>query len=171
MRFVAAWIGLLILVPGLALGSPGFRLETYGDSLTAGFLSNTSLMTPPPLKDISKIISDLAMFKLTDLVQYIEPHQSRTLAWPSQLAEILRKDGSRVEVENRAVSGSTSADLQSQLVPTGTDVRALFFSGITTFARIRSRLILWWKNSPRTWMPPLPGGTRLTSTRKATSSR
>ena len=58
-------------IPGSAM-----TLEAYGDSLTAGFFSNEKGLTnPPPLKEISKILSDLGMFILTGDVSYRDPHE------------------------------------------------------------------------------------------------
>lgn len=130
MKSFTVLLGLLGLLPSLAHGSPDMKIESYGDSITAGFLSGESLTTPPPLKIISKIISDLAMFAITDKSQYTSTHHAPLNAWPNQIAEILRKDGSQVTLMNRSVSGSASWDLTGQLVPgVGGDRIAYFFSG------------------------------------------
>ncbi len=124
-----AWTYLSFFLSTVALASSGYRLETYGDSLTAGFLSHLSLMNPPSLKDIGKIMSDGAMFRLTGEGHYIAAHEDKKRAWPNQLADILRRDGSVVEVENHAVTASKAGDLKSQLVEQGSGALAFFFSG------------------------------------------
>jgi hypothetical protein len=132
MKVSPLWLACLVVLlvgPSRGLAAPGYRFESYGDSLTAGFLSDANLTSPPPLKQVSKIISDLAMFLLTQKPEYTEPHHARAKAWPNQLADLLRKDGTAVDLVNNAVSGSASWDLSSQLVASGSDSTAFFFSG------------------------------------------
>ena len=70
------------------------------------------------------------MFGLTAQYDYLEPHHARTLAWPNQVAERLRRDGSLVDVQNRAVTASIVGELPDQLVSgLRADVNALFWSG------------------------------------------
>jgi hypothetical protein len=129
MRRANFWLGLLFLVPGLAVAAPGHRIETYGDSLTAGFLSETSLLSPPPLKEISGIVSDLIMYRLTEQDEYLASHHAPKRAWPYQLAEHLRQDGSIVDLQNKAISGTAAVDLVNQLVAPSADATAFFFTG------------------------------------------
>ncbi len=133
MTSITAWFGWACLFCGLvagpALAAPGYRMEAYGDSLTAGFLSDMNVTEPPALSVISKVMSDLAMFHVTVGHSFLMPHENRNLAWPNQVAEMLRRDGSQVELQNHAVTASLVSDLTTQLVHGGTDVRAFFFSG------------------------------------------
>jgi len=125
----ATILALFWLASQCALGQPGHKLEAYGDSLTAGFLADTNLTSPTALKDVSKALSDLAMFFFTGDFKYAQQHHRPDLAWPAKLAERLRADGSSVDLINRGVSGSSVAGLLDQLVDRNEDVGALFFSG------------------------------------------
>ncbi len=125
----AVTLGILFLVPQLALANPGHKLEAYGDSLTAGFLAGTNVTAPPTLKGFSKILSDLAMFSLTTDFKYAQPYLRPDLAWPAKLAERLRADGSTVDLVNRGVSASGVLGMLDQLGEQEDDVGALFFSG------------------------------------------
>lgn len=110
---------------------PRWVLETYGDSLTAGFLSHTALTSPPPLSEVSQLISDLARFKLTGDRKHVSQYDSAKDAWPT----ILKKTWDpivNVDLRNYAVSGARSYQLINQ-VRLARDVRAhtfaIFFIG------------------------------------------
>lgn len=90
-------------------------LETYGDSLTAGFLSHTDVTHPPPLRTVSSTLSDLAMFKVTNNRKYIEPHHAPTQAWPAVVARKLAEKGTKLLVDNRAVSGARLHEVMGQV--------------------------------------------------------
>jgi lysophospholipase L1-like esterase len=92
------------------------RLEAFGDSLTAGFLSGTTLTAAPPLPEISDIISDMALFKLIKNPAVLVKLHRPDLAWPQLLAQLEGKRlSARVSVDNQAVSGAHVANLVSQV--------------------------------------------------------
>jgi lysophospholipase L1-like esterase len=90
-------------------------LETYGDSVTAGFLSRTDVTAAPPLSDVSHMISDMAMFEITGNPNYIAPLHAPDLAWPSVLSRLEAKAGIPMTVVNRAVSGAAASDVVGQV--------------------------------------------------------
>ncbi len=108
------------------------RVEAYGDSITAGFLTGTNVASPPPLKEVSKIISDLALYLLTGQKEQVMQHHRADLAWPRVLGEFLTTDGSKVNVANYAVSGAHVSDLLGQVKNAGavhSKTLAFFFIG------------------------------------------
>src|SRR5688572_18811663 len=123
----------LRLVAALTLGSTAMaadlRMETYGDSLTAGFLSHTSVLDAPPLTQIEKIMSSLALFKITKNISHLEKHETRSFAWPALVGKSLSED---LELVNLAVSGAKSPELLKQVTKAGetkTKTIAFFFIG------------------------------------------
>ncbi len=106
-------------------------LEAYGDSLTAGFLSDErNLTNPPPLKEISTTLSDLAMYIFTGESSFKEPYEYRNNAWPAKLADKIQTHyGYSVEARNYGVVGALTRDLPKQLaeLPFGTTRRAMAF--------------------------------------------
>ncbi len=107
-------------------------LETYGDSLTAGFLSNTDVTKPPTLKIVGQTVSDLAMFKVTHNKKYLDPHHAPEVAWPAIVSQVLAKKGVKVGVDNRAVSGARLHEVMGQVEGVKgerVDTTAFFFAG------------------------------------------
>ena len=138
--------GILItgLLVSVALASTPV-LEFYGDSLSAGYLSGTSVVSPPPLSYISRVMSDTAVFKLTKNREKIMPHHRMDLAWPKFFAELEAKNA---EIQNFALSGAKIHQLHIQLDnarPKSKAARAFFFIGHNDLCD--------WKN------PPEPAGT------------
>ncbi len=111
----------------------GYQIEAFGDSITAGFVSDTSAVDAPPLKEVSHLVSDLAMYFVTKDRRYVDPLQKKDLAWPSVVAAELGKQlGQALTVENLAVSGSRIADLSKQVEKIQGNVigsRSFFFAG------------------------------------------
>ncbi len=89
-------------------------VEAYGDSLTAGFLSNTDVTNAPPLKELSGLISDLAMYLMTKNRAHIAKHHSPHFAWVSVLSKKLDPTGP-VTLDNHAVSAARSAQILGQV--------------------------------------------------------
>jgi len=83
-------------------------LEAFGDSITAGLLSYTNATDNNDLKVVSKILSELVMFKLTKNRDYLINHEKHELAWPQLLANRLTKSDVNFEIRNYALSGARS---------------------------------------------------------------
>lgn len=110
--------------------------ETYGDSLTVGFLSATNLTEDPPLSLITDIYNAIFQWKLLGDVSSIEPYQKPELSWPVQLASQVESQPNEITVINNAVSGNKSSDLLAEV--TGAqfpkpDSVAFFFIGHNDF--------------------------------------
>lgn len=91
------------------------HVEAYGDSLTAGFLAGTSVTSPPPLTEVSKMMSDMTSFKLADRTK-LDKHHYPQLAWPQQVVNELKARGNPdIQLHNYAVSGSRSYHMGSQI--------------------------------------------------------
>lgn len=106
-------------------------MEAYGDSLTAGFLTDTNVTKPPPLKDISSLISDLAMFLMTKNRSYMAKHHAPQLAWVSVLSKKLFPTGSIV-LDNHAVSAARTFEILGQVQShkdRGEPSTSFFFAG------------------------------------------
>lgn len=86
-------------------------LETYGDSLTAGMLSNTNVTQVDSLSSVETILEDFASYSLTHDPKYISPHEVRSLAWPMKLSTWLHTH----TVHNHAVSGARVEHIPSQV--------------------------------------------------------
>ena len=100
-----------------ALSFPAYAydyLEAYGDSITAGFMVKTDVTNAPPLKEMSGIISDLAMYIMTKNRSYVAKHHAPELAWPTVLASLIDPK-SPPPVEIYAVSGAKTAALVDQV--------------------------------------------------------
>ncbi len=115
-------------------------LEAYGDSLTAGFLAGEkNLEDSPTLPEVSKLLSDLALYLLTGEDKYRTPHEYPASAWPARLAKKL-KDGLGVDVEihNYGMTGADTILVKDQLkkLPDGVRKKAIavVFIGHNDFA-------------------------------------
>jgi lysophospholipase L1-like esterase len=121
-----------VLAWGAVLSATPAVIESYGDSLTVGFLSNTDVTSHPPLSLIGQIYTDIAKWKIEQDPKYIAPYTKPENSWPVQLANQMAGAGPAPVVYNRAVSGSRSADLlkqvQSLTAPDGSAI-AFFFMG------------------------------------------
>jgi lysophospholipase L1-like esterase len=95
-------------------------MEAYGDSLTAGFLSNTRLNGGHTLESLSRIITDLMTFLITGERGYVKAHEHTELAWPAFLAGLLQAKGPPIDVRNYAISGSWTYDLVDQVTSAAT---------------------------------------------------
>lgn len=100
-----------------AIAARAITIEAYGDSLTAGFFSNEKgLTSPPPLKEISKTLSDLSMFLITGNPAYREPYEYRDRAWPHVLARHLSGFyNAEVADTNFGQVSAITADLPKQM--------------------------------------------------------
>ncbi len=109
-------LGLYLLVAAtLPLGAWAFdRIEAYGDSITAGFLSQTDATNAPGLDVMSDLISDLAMYIMTRDPRYVAQHHAPNLAWPSVLAKTITP-GKILPLDNNAVSGARAWQMLSQV--------------------------------------------------------
>jgi hypothetical protein len=115
MRNICTSVLFIVSIFSISSRADSRVLEAYGDSLTAGFLSNTDLTAPPNLDGVSQIMSDLVMYKMTSNPKYLEPHQKPELAWPQVLAGLLANEMGPLTVGNYAVSGAHTSDLLSQV--------------------------------------------------------
>ena len=70
----------------LLINCHALRVETYGDSLTAGFLANSSLTNPPPLEDIGVILTNLSLFRITGEEKYLSYYKIPETTWGYKLA-------------------------------------------------------------------------------------
>lgn len=132
MKFALAWVGLLGSLSSVHAAQ--VRIETYGDSISAGFMAGMSVTAPPPLKTISKAISDMAMFLITDKPDYIQNLHAPQAAWPAQLVGILKQSGVDAVLQNHAISGTESWALSGQVVDgAGAKTDAYFFVGPNDF--------------------------------------
>ena len=127
---VSFWSGLV-----LADESPR-DLETYGDSITAAFLSGTSVTSPPPLSgegSVSEIVTDLANYLFNGEKEKLVKHHAPDVAWPVLLGKQLAASGEKFAVKNYAVSGARVKDLSSQVSrssrTSGYGTMAFFFIG------------------------------------------
>lgn len=129
---VARFFVVSLLWGSLAF-SQSVTLEAYGDSLTAGFLADTSLINPPPLEKLSKMLEELAFAFIQKDRSAMKKFESNENAWPHYLSESLKREGIDVaEVANLAVSGSKSAEIIHQVKQRGKSSApswAFFFVG------------------------------------------
>lgn len=135
-RFGSKWFSLLFVGVTLAATSfsaePTVYMEAYGDSLTAGFLCGSRLTDKQDLKSVSDIVSDMAMFLITQNTKYLTSHHRQDLAWPARYAKRLSDRGKRVALRNMAVSGARTWELTKQVQRAsqlGKPSRAFFFIG------------------------------------------
>ena len=112
MQFLA--LGLLLLFP-CSSRAQTIILEAFGDSLTAGLLAHTNTTHHNELSDVSVILSDLTMFKLTKDRSYLLKHERPQSAWPQVLANLLSTKKTQFEVRNYGLSGARSDTLESQV--------------------------------------------------------
>lgn len=115
---------LLIFCCFVVVGSKGFtqslRIETYGDSLTAGFLSETSLTNPPPMSELGQMMGEIAFGFIQKDRNIISKYEFPESSWPYFLTEELKNRGKQIEeLHNLAVSGSKSAGVLEQIQKAG----------------------------------------------------
>ncbi len=89
-------------------------IETYGDSISAGFLSATAHNDHVPLFEVSRIWTDLASYVATGDVAKYEKLHAPDLAWPNQLKAAW---GAKYLL-NRAITGAVAADMAQQIAKT-----------------------------------------------------
>ena len=109
----------LLLIWGLFLrssfGEP-LKLEAFGDSLTAGFLADTSLIHPKPFSDLGPLLQELAFGFIQKDREVLKKYEANHKAWPHFLSELLRARGIELtEVANLAISGSRSSAVDEQV--------------------------------------------------------
>jgi len=140
--FVRVFLFLLISFSSAWLfAGDSISMETYGDSLTAGFLANTSLKAPPEISELSGLLEELAFAFIEKDREQIKKFEANDKAWPFFLSEILKKDGKGVaDLQNLAVSGSRSGGILSQVQGIGPSEKltwAFFFVGHNDLCHIK----------------------------------
>ncbi|MFM8269624.1 MAG: SGNH/GDSL hydrolase family protein [Pseudomonadota bacterium] len=152
-------------------------METYGDSLTAGFLADTSLKEPPELSKLSELLQELAFGFLQKDRELLKKHEANDKAWPHFLSEDLRSRGKQIsEVLNLAVSGSRSGGILSQVQMSGANSNrtwAFVFVGHNDLCHVKGEqaelvqqfnnhvseaLVEWDKNHKNSMMFLIPTG-------------
>jgi lysophospholipase L1-like esterase len=132
MRSVSRGLLLLLLAPlTLKASAQPLAVEAYGDSITAGFLSHTSVTQAPPLKEVSGIISDLAMFFMSGERKHILKQHAPQNSWVALFAKRFDPNGPSL-LSNYAVTGARTWQLVSQVrkqLPQKNATRAFFFIG------------------------------------------
>ena len=113
MQFLV--LGLFFLFP-CSSRAQTIILEAFGDSLTAGLLAHTNTTHHNELSDVSIILSDLTMFKLTKDRSYLLKHERPQSAWPQVLANLLSTKETQFEVRNYGLSGAQSNTLETQVI-------------------------------------------------------
>lgn len=86
-------------------------IETYGDSVSAGFLSYTSHAAEHSLAEVSRIWTGIATYKANNDVKKWEALHSPDLAWPNQL----KVAWGAAHVLNRAVTQAVAGDILKQV--------------------------------------------------------
>lgn len=167
-----------ILISSTLCARESLRVETYGDSLTAGFLADTSLIQTPEISKLSGILKELAFGFIEKNREILKKFEANDKSWPHYLSEQLQESGKKtVRVENLAVSGSKSEGILTQVKMAGTQVEptwALFFVGhndlchvkgdnsllVSQFNRnLESALAIWEENHQNSivfLIPPAP---------------
>jgi len=136
----------LLFVIGVCLASFGsaqpLRMETFGDSLTAGFLADTSLRETKPFSELGPLLEEIAFGFIQKDRTIIQKYEAHEKAWPHFLAELLRQSGEEVsEINNFAVSGSRSSGMLDQVKSRGkvtSPVWAFFFVGHNDLCHVKS---------------------------------
>lgn len=82
-------------------------METFGDSLTAGTLSKTSILNTSK-SYVSQIMGDLVKYALLKEEKYLNKYGEKSDAWPAKLKDML---GDINELHNYAVPGAVTSDL------------------------------------------------------------
>ena len=121
----------LVLLHTLSLAQ-NIVIETYGDSITAGLLSYTNITQKNELSEVSRILSDFAMFKLTKNRDFLIKHEKTEIAWPTLLANHLKTDLVDYEIRNYALSGARSDSMMEEVKKAALpkdEVIAFFFIG------------------------------------------
>lgn len=107
---------LVLLIFAVSFPAKAWITEAYGDSLTAGFLAHTSLTSPPPRPELSRLLEELAFGFIQKDRKILQSFESNEKAWPYFLVELLKSSGISIEqVVNLAVSGSKSAGIPQQV--------------------------------------------------------
>lgn len=135
LHFFSGFV-LLISQPGRA-----WVAEAYGDSLTAGFLAHTSLTSPPPRPELSRLLEELAFGFIQKDREVLKSFESNESAWPYFLVGRLKESGVLIdETINLAVSGSKSAGIPQQVAlrkEVKEPVIAFFFVGHNDLCHVK----------------------------------
>lgn len=126
----ALTVGIALLgLQNAVAAEPVTRIEAYGDSITAGFLSDKTILTPPGLSTISQIMSELITIELNGDKHQFQKFEARDVAWPSVLRAWLAAGNRPTSVTNVAVSGAFVHELGEQLDRAGSTAEktAAFF--------------------------------------------
>ncbi|NBX75902.1 MAG: hypothetical protein EBQ92_05065 [Proteobacteria bacterium] len=125
----------------VGFSSESIRMETYGDSLTAGFLANTSLKKSLELSEMSALLEKLAFGFLQKNRELLKEFEANDKAWPYFLSESLKEEGKHIsDLMNLAISGSKSSGLLSQVQMAGGTQRytwAFFFIGHNDLCHVK----------------------------------
>lgn len=112
--------GLTLAGPPAGDAKPLAHLEAYGDSITAGFLSDRTILSPPGLSTISQIMGELLMIELNGNKHEFQRFEARDDAWPAVLRAWLAEAARPVSMTNVAVSGGFVHELVEQVDRAGT---------------------------------------------------
>ena len=132
-HFLKPFLSLLVLlVAQSSAGSQSIRLEAYGDSLTAGFVSQTNVTNVPSIKPISVMLSKMMMFHLSNDLKYVAPYSRKDLSWFHHVATEVAKNYEIAGFLNFAVPKHHSYHLPGQVSRAGATkdrTIAFFFVG------------------------------------------
>jgi lysophospholipase L1-like esterase len=136
------FLSLLVLCFSLVgFSADSLRMETYGDSLTAGFLANTSLKKPLEISEMSGLLEKLAFGFLQKNRELLKKLEANDKAWPYFLSENLKDEGKQVsDLMNLAISGSKSSGLLSQVQAGGATQKytwGFFFVGHNDLCHVK----------------------------------
>lgn len=99
-------------------------LETYGDSITAGFFANRDLSDNLTVAQLKKTMTDVLL--TLHRVSRIEKFDRRDLAWPAKLVDRVNVKG--LKLVNHAQTGATVLGLLSQVKQVkGVEAKAVAF--------------------------------------------
>lgn len=103
----------------------GNRLEVFGDSMSAGFLSAESVVHPPSLFQLSALLTGLVHIVLSGDMAQAGIFERRDLAWPA----VLRRNYPELfgQLANVSVSGAHITDLPAQVTEAGAASNATAF--------------------------------------------
>lgn len=129
------------------------KLEAFGDSLTAGFLSDTSLVNPKPFSELGPLLQELAFGFIQKDRSILKKYEANEKAWPHLLSKLLERNGIEVsEVKNLAISGSRSSGILDQVRSEGKVTQpawAFFFVGHNDLCHVKgeeSELVAGYQN-------------------------
>jgi lysophospholipase L1-like esterase len=117
------WLGTLVFALCCAkpAGAARYRFRFFGDSLTIGFLANTSLLEEIKARELRPIKRALISYHVAKWWNPGEPHHQLDkfnhpdLAWPFFFSQSVAEADHEVEVKNYALSSARTKDLPEQI--------------------------------------------------------